>query len=214
MKERFTFDLMDDPGKLSKLGFFSDDVYRVLLACQKGELTEEDFESRYYKDAAILILDMTGLTTAVMDRGVLHSLLRILDAQKVCGPVFEKFNAYHVRAFADDLTAIFEDVHDALNAAIEIHHRIRLFNNSDLAGPNPVDCCIGIGYGGVYSLGTDRAMGDEMNRASRLGEDIADPEETLITEQVYQLLKDEPGYTFEKCTRNDVPLTYYRASAC
>lgn len=209
MRERYTYELMEDPKELEKFECFSEETYRDLLACQKGDIKEDEFRSKYRTTAAILCLDMTGLTRAAMEGGGLYSLFRILDVQKVCGPIFHKFNARKVRAFADDFFVLFDDPEDALLAAFEVHHRIQLFNQSELASENPALCCIGIGYGEVYAIGVDHAMGDEMNRASKLGEDIARAAETLITERVYEELKDRNDCTFRKRNHEEIPFPFY-----
>jgi class 3 adenylate cyclase len=209
MGEKYRYELMEDPKELEKFEFFSEETYRDLLACQKGDMKEDDFISKYRTTAAIFCLDMTGLTKAAMERGGLYSLFRILDVQKVCGPIFHQFNARQIRAFADDFFVLFDDPNDALLAAFEVHRRIQQFNQSELAGENPALCCIGIGYGDVYAIGVDHAMGDEMNRASKLGEDIAKAAETLITERVYQVLKDRNDCTFRKRTHEEIPFPFY-----
>ncbi len=52
------------------------------------------------------------------------------------------------------------------------------------------NAAIGIGHGKVFTIGPNLAQGDEMNRASKLGEDIARAKETLLTERAYDALKD------------------------
>ena len=152
---------------------------------------------------------MTGLTRATIERGELYSLFRILNVQKVSGPVFHQFNARQIRAFADDFFVLFDEPPEALLAAFEVHRRIHLFNRSELAGENPAQCCIGIGYGEVYAIGVDQAMGDEMNRASKLGEDIARGAETLITDRAYELLKNLDNFTFQRRIYEEIPFPFY-----
>jgi len=212
MQEDYKYELMEDPKELAGLGLCSEKVYRDLLACQKGGMEESQFKAKYLSKTAILCLDIADFTRTAIAQGELHSLLRILDVQKVCGPVFRGLNARRVRAFADDFTVIFDNPNDALNAAFEVHHRIELFNRSDLAPKNPASCCIGIGYGEVFAIGRDLAMGDEMNQASKLGEDIAKGTETLITERAYEALKERNDCVFQKRTHNRVPFHYYQVS--
>jgi class 3 adenylate cyclase len=209
MREKYRYELMEDPKELARFEFCSEETYRDLLACQKGDMTEDEFISKYRNEVAILCLDMTGLTRAAMERGGLYSLFRILDVQKVCGPIFHKFKARQIRAFADDFFVLFGEPEKALLASFEVHHRIRIFNQSELSNGNPAQCCIGIGYGEVYAIGVDHAMGDEMNRASKLGEDIAKASETLITERVYRVLKERNDCTFRKRTHEEIPFPFY-----
>ena len=184
----FPYSLLEDPEELATYGGWSEEVYRDFLALQRGEMTQDDFDTRYATRKAVLILDLTGFTVTASNSGALHSFLRIFDAQKVCLPVLQDTGANFVRTFADDLVALFDEPGQALDAALELHHRIALFNRSDRVGPYPTDCCVGIGYGTVYRIGPDCAMGDEMNRASKLGEDTARGGETLLTERTWAAL--------------------------
>jgi class 3 adenylate cyclase len=155
---------------------------------------------------------MTGFTSSAIKIGEIESLLRIVDAQRVCIPVLHDFRAELVRCFADDVVALFEDPNHALDAAFEIHRRIDLFNRSELASDHPTLCCVGIGFGDVYAIGPNLAQGDEMNRASKLGEDIARANEILVTERSYDALKNRPDVRFDKQHGDDQLFTFYKAT--
>ena len=209
MGEKYAYELLEDQKELARFGFFSEETYSDLLACQKGNMTEDEFNTKYLTKVAILCLDMTGFTEAAMERGGLYSLFRILDVQKVCGPIFRQFNARVIHTFADNFTVLFDNPNDALNAAFEVHGRIEFFNRSELAAKDPAQCCIGIGYGDVYAIGIDQAMGDEMNRSSKLGEDMARGFETLITESAYDMLRERKDCIFRKRIHEDIPFPFY-----
>lgn len=185
MADPFPYELLEAYHDLAQLGEWDADVYADFDALREGRLSEDGFRAKHSWRVAILCLDMTGFTEAAIQYGEIASLQRIYDVQRVCAPVFRAHRVRRVRAFADDLTAVFDDPQDALSAAFEVHRRIRAFNESRLAGPHPAECAIGIGYGEVFALGPDLAMGDEMNRASKLGEDTARGFETLVTEKLY-----------------------------
>ena len=179
---------------------------------QEGAITHEALDAKYLCRRAILTLDLTGFTVQAMKGRPLDALLRILDAQKVCIPVLHEHGAMLVRAFADDLVGLFEDPGQALDAAFEIHRRVTEFNHSGHASENPALACIGIGYGEVYAIGPNLAMGDEMNRASKLGEDTARGNETLVTSNVYFALRNRSDVLFEQLASDDQLFPYYRAS--
>ncbi|MCB1323336.1 MAG: hypothetical protein KDK34_23960, partial [Leptospiraceae bacterium] len=126
-----------------------------------------------------------------------------------CGPVFKEYHAYHVRAFADDFTALFESPDDALSAAFEIHRRIRTYNRTQNSDRQAAECGIGIGYGDVYTIGIDRAMGDEMNRSSKLGEDTARGNEVLVTENVFASLRNREDCEFQRRVFEEIPFPFY-----
>jgi len=202
---------MEDVRELSAYRGWSELVYRDFLALRKGELTPAEFHHKYLYQRAILSLDMTGFTSTAMNIGELESLLRILDAQRVCIPVLKEFGADLIRCFADDMTAVFNDPNDAVDAAFEIHKRIETFNNSVLASMHPTRCSIGIGFGKVFAIGPNLAQGDEMNRASKLGEDIARGRETLLTEQAYEALRIRDDIRFFLQDSDDQLFPFYRA---
>jgi hypothetical protein len=64
----------------------------------------------------------------------------------------------------------------------------------------------------VYAIGPNLAMGDEMNRASKLGEDTARGNETLVTSNAYFALRSRPDVLFEQVASDDQLFPYYRAS--
>lgn len=210
MAHEFPHALLEDPKALSQYAGWGEEVYADFLALQRGKMTEEEFDEKYLYRQAILNLDLTGFTISSMQMGSLAALLRIFDAQKVCIPVVREYGATFIRTFADDIVALFESPANALDASLEIHKRVHAFNHSDLAGPNPPEASIGIGYGDVYAVGPNRAMGAEMNRASKLGEDTACGGEILVTEGVHTELKDRNDVTFEPERSKELPFSFYR----
>ncbi len=209
----YPYALLADPAELAKLGEWSEAVYRDFDAVRHGSLDAEALRGKYRTRAAILCLDMTGFTETAIQVGELQSLLRIRDVQSVCCPIFVEHRARLMRAFADDLTVLFDDPNDALDAALEVHRRIRVFNGSELASAHPAECCIGLGYGEVFAIGPNLAMGDEMNRASKLGEDTAHANETLVTETVYEALRHRTDCAFELRRADDLQFPFYAVLA-
>ena len=63
----------------------------------------------------------------------------------------------------------------------------------------------------MYAIGPNLAMGDEMNRASRLGEDTARGNETLVTSNAYFALRSRSDVQFEQLASDDQLFPYYRA---
>lgn len=211
MAREFPHELLEDAQELSSYRGWSEDVYRDFLAMRRGTLSAEEFSEKYRRRRAILSLDMTGFTSSAINIGELESLLRILDAQRVCIPVLRDFDAEIIRCFADDMVAVFDAPNVAIDAAFEVHRRVERFSNSDLASDHPTQCCIGIGYGEVFAIGPNLAQGDEMNRASKLGEDIARANETLLTERTFKALGERTDIRFELVSSDDQLFPFYRA---
>jgi len=208
--EAFEFDLLDDPRQLAEYQGWDAAVYAAFKAVQQGTLSHAEFDARYRRTEAILVLDMTGFTEAAMKGGELASLLRIFDVQKVCLPVLREHGARLIRCFADNIVALFPYPGGAADGALEIHRRVAAFNASVLASSNPARCCIGIGYGSVYAIGPNLAQGDEMNRASRLGEDIARGDEILLTQNAATSLAARTDLRVEAQSQDDAPFPFWR----
>ena len=211
MMKSYPYELLEDARELSSYRGWSEDVYRDFLACQREDLSFEEFHQKYQVQCTIMSLDMTGFTVSAMEIGELQSLLRILDGQKVCIPVLKEYSAKLIQCFADDIVAVFDDPNSAINAAFEIHRRLEVFRHSSQASNNPTQCSIGIGHGTVFKIGPNLSQGDEMNRSSRLGEDIARAKETLITENTFDALKERIDIRFELQTSDDQLFPFYRA---
>lgn len=210
---KYPYPLLDDAKELAECEGWGEDVYRDFFKLRRGEMSDADFGDKYHHERAIVSMDMTGFTSTAMKRGELLSLLRIVDAQRVIVPVLHEFEAELIRCFADDIVALFHDPGVALEAAFEVHRRIRIFNGSSSATEYPTQCCVGIGYGLVYAIGPNLAQGDEMNRASKLGEDIARANETLITESAYAAVAGCEDASFELQDQDDLLFPFYRALA-
>lgn len=212
MPDNLSYEVLHDPAELSACRGWSEEVYRDLLALKAGELSESAFREKYQCRRAVLVLDIAGFTASAMHFGEVPSLLRVFDVQSICIPVLKSFEAELVRCFADDVVGVFREPGAALDAAFEIHERIGHFVSDTSVNEVPALCCIGIGYGDIFRIGPNLAQGDEMNRASKLGEDFARGGETLVTERTFKALRERPDITFEPQHRDDQLFSYYAAS--
>jgi adenylate cyclase len=204
-------DVLEDPELLARFQIWPEEVYRDLLAIEAGKLDQAAFRERYVHRKAILVLDITGFTRAGIEAGEVNAFLRLLNVHKVCDPIMRRRGASLIRAFADDVVALFDDPGAALDAAFEIHARVPRFTGNREPWMES-SCCIGIGFGEVFAIGPNLAMGREMNSASKLGEDIATANETLLTESAYRMLEHRTDVFFEKQTDARVPFGYLRAT--
>jgi len=208
----YPYQLLDDVKTLASFKGWSEEVYQDVFKLQQRKMTEADFNEKYHRQRAILSMDMTGFTSSAMRYGELQSLLRIVDAQRVVIPVLQESGAELIRCFADDIVALFHEPNAAVDAAFEVHRRIQRFNESPLASENPTQCCAGVGFGRAFAIGPNLAQGDEMNRASKLGEEFARANETLITERTYAAVENRDDICFELQDQDDQLFPYYRAT--
>ena len=93
---------------------------------------------------------------------------------------------------ADNCFAVFPDPLSAVNAAMAMQHA---FHASNLMTSDDLDIYIscGIDYGKILVIKGEECFGDAVNRASKLGEDIAAAGEVLITKEALEMIPREMG---------------------
>lgn len=158
---------------------------------------EAEIWERFGETRAVLVLDSTGFSLTTKRRGVVYYLSLLARMRAVGLEVFSSHGALEMRAEADNLFAVFEKPDQALAAALEMHHRIALARLK-LDEAKPYRVCIGIGYGRLLRSAHEGMFGDQMNLASKLGEDTAMGGETLITSDAFESLEGHDGYEVER----------------
>lgn len=129
---------------------------------------EAQIEGDFGCDRAVLVLDMSGFARETQLRGIVAYLAMLRELRRAATPAVEARGGSVVKAEADNLYCVFHAVNDAIGAAQEI------VGGHGAAG-------IGIGYGRVLDVGDD-VWGNEVNLASKLGEDLAVAGDILLTE--------------------------------
>jgi len=166
---------------------------------ERASEIDEEIMKRFEKETSIFVLDMSGFSRTVQRYGIIHYLAMIRRMRRVVRPAVEGNNGAIVKFDADNAFAIFPDPDCALQAAIDVNHDLEIANLVT-ADESDVYVCIGIGHGRVL-LACDDLYGDEINLASKLGEDVAEKKEILLTANAHAKLK-EHAHEFQK-----LPLT-------
>jgi class 3 adenylate cyclase len=134
----------------------------------------------FEKEKTIFVLDMSGFSRVVQRYGIIHYLAMIRRMRRFVGPAIERHRGAIVKFEADNCFAVFDKPDHALAAAIDIHHDLNVANLVT-ADESDVHVSIGIGHGKIL-LACDDMYGNELNLASKLGEDVAEKGEILLTE--------------------------------
>jgi len=177
------------------------------LLCQYNEYPERraevvaEIERDFQQTVAILIMDSCGFSRTVREHGIIHYLSLLERLWRVVGPLVTEHGGRPLRHDGDNLFAVFPDVRSALGCAKTIHEYVEIANNP-LPAAEEIYVALGIGYGPVLLVGENDAWGDEMNLACKLGEDLAEGGEVLLTAAAREALGDDADDEFE-----DVPLT-------
>ena len=102
------------------------------------------------------------------------------------------FSGTLIKFEADNCFAVFPDAASAIHASIDLNHA---FTSENILTPNELDIniSIGIDYGEILIVDENDFFGNPVNRASKLGEDIADPGEILVTKEAMKKVTEAAG---------------------
>ena len=81
-------------------------------------------------------------------------------------------------------------------AAAEVQRNVEIANEP-LPAASEIYIAIGVGYGRILLVGEDDAYGDEMNVACKLGEDVAEQGEILLTAAAHEAIGSSEDWQFE-----------------
>ena len=130
--------------------------------------------------AAVMILDMTGFARTTRSHGIAAFLLMIYQMKMLTAPCIEAAGGLVVKSEADNLYCLFPDVASAVRGSQAIMARLAA-ETATLPSERRLYASIGIGYGRILNVDASDIFGDEVNLASKLGEDIAQQGEILLT---------------------------------
>ena len=187
------------------------ETIRELLAENKDfPAMRKELWQRFGGRCATLVLDCCKFTRVTQEEGIVHFLVCLLKLNDILKPIFEKYNCLSYRSEEDNIYAEFKTPDRALAASLEANQAVksaRLMLNDN----EPFQICIGIGYGDVLCTQNEGVFGDEMNLASKLGEDIAGGEEILLTEAAFAGIdhKYKNGFQRKSITISGVMISYY-----
>jgi adenylate cyclase len=146
---------------------------------ERAKQIEARIKKQFEKKVAIFVLDMSGFSRLVQRYGIIHYLAMTRRMRRVVAPCVERNGGLVIKFEADNCFAVFQKADDAVKAAQEIHHDLEVANFAT-ADESDIYVSIGIGYGPTL-LACDDMYGNEMNLASKLGEDVAEKGEILLT---------------------------------
>lgn len=156
------------------------------------ETIDAYIQQTFVETHAIMILDMSGFSRLVEEFFIIHTLAQIQQMRGVVVPIVEAQQGEVLKLEADNVYAIFPTVGAAVAGAIEIMRELAAVN---------IHASIGIGYGELIMIADEQgyhdAFGNQMNLASKLGEDLAKADEILLTEAAYHQLGNPQGWKVE-----------------
>jgi len=156
------------------------------------KIIEKSLWETYGQEQAVFVLDMSGFTRLTRKFGIIHYLSMVRRMQLTTAPIVKSFDGYMIKYDADNCFAIFPTPLNAVNAAIAMQHA---FEAANLLTADDLDIRVacGIDFGRILVVGNEDCFGDAVNRASKLGEDIAEAGDILVTKEAMQMIPGEAG---------------------
>jgi len=178
-------------------------IYLEYLLQQRTEQPERHAEITqviddvFGQDKAVMVLDMCGFCRTTRDHSIIMVLSMIYQIQLLSRPCIEAQGGRLIKAEADNLYCLFDTVIDALRAHRQIHSCLTS-SNKLLPEHCHLNISTGIGYGHILNIENKDLFGDEVNLASKLGEDIANKGEILLTENAFVQLQEVGSFAQEE----------------
>lgn len=172
--------------------------HNMLLGFSQSEMTEErqkieqSLWDEFGAEYAVFVLDMSGFSLLTRKYGIVHYLSMVRRMQMTTEPIVKSYGGFMIKYEADNCFAVFPDPLAAVNAAIAMQHAFRaenLLTSDDL----DIHISCGIDYGKILMIGHEDCFGDPVNRASKMGEDLAVAGEILITKEAMQMIPASAG---------------------
>ena len=170
-------------------------------AVERRDAIEEVLWRDFGLERAVLVLDMSGFSALAQRHGIVHYLSMVRRMQLTAEPIVDGYEGTLVKFEADNCYAMFPDVAAAVRAAGELH---QAFAAANAETPDELDIRIacGIDHGRILVVPGRDFYGVPVNRACKLGEDLAAPGEILLTAEAMARLPD--GLAGASAVRFDV----------
>lgn len=156
---------------------------------------EAEIWATFGAQAAVMFTDLSGFSRRVAEFGILHFLQVIHDHQALLLPLVAAHGGVHLKTEADSFLIRFSEPGAALRCALAMQAACER-HNVGRAPEDQVLLCVGLGWGRVLQIGTTDLWGQEVNAASKLGEDTAQAREILVTEAFKRATEGQGPWRF------------------
>lgn len=146
------------------------------------EMIEKVIWTTFGVTKAVFVLDMCGFSHNVSTSGILSFLQKIRNLHLFCQPIIKQHHGDIVKQEADNVFAVFDNADDAINAGKAIIATLK-DTKAVVSANKQISVSIGIDYGRFLLIPDADMFGDPVNRACKLGEDTAGPNELIISDK-------------------------------
>jgi class 3 adenylate cyclase len=146
---------------------------------------------------AIVFTDLSGFSRRSEEYGILHFLQTIHESHELLLPIVIEHDGVLIKSEADSFLLLFKRVERALECCLEMQ-RCCQQASARRVDEEKILLCIGMGFGRILRIGDNDAYGGQVNVASKLGEDTAEPNEILLSKEARDRIGGVEGVTFEQ----------------
>jgi adenylate cyclase len=147
------------------------------------------------EDWAVLFTDLSGFSRRVAEFGIIHFLQIIHEQKRLLLPIVDRHDGILVKVEADSFLLLFRSAARAVSCAVEMQ-RATIAVNQRRRPEEQILLCAGIGYGRILRIGDSDVFGEEVNAASKLGEDTAKAGEILLTDGAREAAGELSGISY------------------
>lgn len=159
---------------------------------------DNDVWERFGADIAPLVIDSVGFTRTTQSSGIVHFLTQLAQARRHTERVLLELDPISFSFHADNCFAFFDHANAAVEAAIQIRKAINAAA-IPLSPEEHFGVSMGVGYGRLLKAGgEDGYFGDEMNIASKLGEDIGSRDDIFLSHGAYSAMTMRDQFEFDE----------------
>jgi class 3 adenylate cyclase len=178
---------------------------------ERQEETDAQIHEEFCKLVSIMVMDSCGFSRSVRQHGIVNYLARLERLSRMVVPLIEGHGGRVLRIEADNIFALFPGPDAATRCALEVQRHVEIANEP-LPAASEIYVAIGIGYGRMLLVEDHDAWGDEMNIACKLGEDLAERGEILLTAAAHEAMEGVDWATFTdwSVTVSGLDLTAYK----
>jgi len=168
---------------------------RLKPGADKARIDERIWDL-FGEEWCIMFTDLSGFSRNVAKFGITHFLQTIYESQRILIPIIDDYDGILIKVEGDSFLIIFRTIRKGMKCAMAMQRKLKVYN-VDKPEEEKVLLCVGLGYGKILRIGDTDVYGAEVNAASKLGEDTADPWEILITNEVYERIRESKGFSFD-----------------
>lgn len=175
------------------------------------ERIDREIRDDYERELAVMIVDSVRFSWKTMEYGIIQFLSVMRKVNSDLKSIIRGNRGKVISEWADNFVIVFDAPADGVEAAMEMNQHLEAYNK-DVGEADHFGISTGIGFGSMLYVGND-VFGQEVNLASKLGEDIAGEGEILLTESAHAALEGDVSFTVEKqkeIATSGVSFAYYK----